>query len=135
LETAVLFWIVAVLSLYLIQLFIPSLFRLVQPGVGIPGYVGSRDNLPPLDGVGGRSERAVRNLAESLPFFLTAAILTIVLGRGTDLGLLGAQVFFWGRLAYLGLYLAAVPWVRSIVWTVAFAGIVMIAWSLSGPSA
>ncbi|MGE3739710.1 MAG: MAPEG family protein [Geminicoccaceae bacterium] len=109
-----LFWIAAVLGLYLGQLFIPSLFRLVQPEVGLLRYVGSRDNLPLLDGVGGRSERAVRNLAESLPFFLAAAILTVALARETELGLMGAQTFFWGRLGYLGLYLAAVPWVRSL---------------------
>ena len=102
LEIAVLFWIAAVLGLYLTQLFIPSLFRMVQPEVGLLRYVGSRDNLPPLDNVGGRSERAVRNFAESLPFFLTAAILTVVLGRETELGLLGAQIFFWARLGYLG---------------------------------
>lgn len=124
------FWITLVLSLYLVQLFIPSLFRMAQPGVGLLRYVGSRDDLPPLGNVGGRFERAVRNLGESLPFFLTAAILTLALSRESDLGLLGAQVFFWARVAYLGLYLAAVPWVRSITWTVAFAGIVVVAWPL-----
>lgn len=126
-----LFWIAAVLGLYFAQLFIPSLFRMVQPEVGLLRYVGSRDNLPPLSSVGGRSERAVRNFAESLPFFLTTGILTIVLGRGTDFGVLGAQIFFWGRLGYLALYLAAIPWIRSIVWTAAFAGIVVMAWPLA----
>lgn len=124
------FWIVAVLSLYLLQLFIPSLFRLVRPGIGLHRYVGSRDDLPPLGTIGGRSERAVRNLAESLPFFLAAAILTIALNRESDAGLLGAQIFFWARIAYLGLYLAAVPWIRSVTWTVAFSGVVVMAWPL-----
>lgn len=131
-ESAVEFWIIAVLSLYCVQLFIPSLFRVAQPGVGLLRYVGSRDDLPPLGTVGGRSERAVRNLAESLPFFLTAAILTIALNREDDLALLGAQIFFWARVAYLGLYLAAVPWFRSIMWSVAFGGIVLMAWPPGG---
>lgn len=125
-----LFWMVAVLSLYLVHLFIPSLVRLVQPGVGLPVYVGSRDNLPPLPPVGGRADRAGRNFAESLPFFLTAAILTIVSGTETGLALVGAQIFFWGRLAYLALYLMAVPWLRSFMWAIAFAGIIVMAWPL-----
>jgi uncharacterized MAPEG superfamily protein len=123
-----LFWIVVVLSLYLAQLFIPSLFRLFQSDIGLLRYVGSRDDLPPLSPLGARCERAARNFAESLPFFLTAAILVIVLQRESGLAILGAQVFFWGRLAYLGLYVAAVPWLRSIAWTIAFAGIVLMAW-------
>lgn len=129
---AVLFWIAAVLTVYLAQLFIPSLFRLWQPGVGLFAYVGSRDHLPPLTPIGGRSDRAARNLAESLPFFLSAAILIIVMGRETSLALLGAQVFFWGRLAYLGLYLAAVPWLRSLAWAIAFTGVLVMAWPLVG---
>ena len=124
------FWIVATLSLYVAQLSIPSLFRIAHPGVGVHRYVGSRDDLPPLGMLGGRSERAVRNFLESLPFFLTAAILTIALNRESDLGLVGAQIFFWARLAYLGLYLAAVPWLRSIAWSVSFAGIIILAWPL-----
>lgn len=123
-------WIAAVLILYLAQLFIPSLFRLAQPGVGLTGYVGSRDDLPPLPLLGGRADRAARNLGESLSFFLTAAILAIALDRVDDVALAGAQIFFWARLVYLGLYLAAVPWVRSLAWTVAFAGIVATAWPL-----
>jgi uncharacterized MAPEG superfamily protein len=65
-----------------------------------------------------------------LPFFLAAAILTIVLGKESSTGLIGAQLFFWARLAYLGLYVAAVPWLRSIAWSVAFGGIVVMAWPL-----
>jgi uncharacterized MAPEG superfamily protein len=130
---AMLLWIVLVLALYLAQLFIPSLFRIAQPDIGLVRYVGSRDDLPSLSPFGGRSERAARNFAESLPFFLTAAVLTIVLDRETTLSLVGAQLFFWARLVYLGLYLAAVPWLRSIMWTIAFAGIVMMAWPFFGP--
>ena len=129
-----LLWIVLVLGLYLAQLFIPSLFRVIQPDIGVRRYVGSRDELPQLTSVGGRSERAVRNFGESLPFFLTVAILTIVLDREATISLVGAQIFFWARLAYLGLYLTAVPWLRSITWTVAFAGIVMMAWPFLGPA-
>jgi uncharacterized MAPEG superfamily protein len=123
-----LFWIFAVLGLYLVQVFMPSPFRIAQVGVG--GYVGSRDGLPDLPPLGARAERAARNLAESLPFFLAAAILVIVLDAETPLALAGAAVFFVARIVYLLLYINAVPYVRSLVWSVAFIGILMMAWPL-----
>jgi uncharacterized MAPEG superfamily protein len=123
-------WITLVLALYLSQLFIPSLFRIHQ--VGLAAYIGSRDDLPPLPRIGSRAERAARNLGESLPLFLTAAVLSVAMGRETDLALLGAQVFLWSRLAYLGLYLTATPWLRSLAWTAGLAGVLMTAWPLFG---
>lgn len=121
-------WITLVLALYLSQLFIPSLFRIRQ--IGIAAYVGSRDDLPPLTRIGGRAERAARNLGESLPLFLTAAVLSLAMERETPLALFGAQAFFWSRLAYLGFYLAGTPWLRSLAWTGGLAGVMATAWPL-----
>ncbi|HEY9012754.1 MAG TPA: MAPEG family protein [Devosia sp.] len=123
-----LFWIFAVLALYLVQVFIPSPIRIAQ--VGISGYVGSRDELPDLPPLGARAERAARNLAESLPFFLAASILCIVLDAETPLALAGAAVFLAARIVYLLLYINAVPYIRSGAWTIGFVGILMMAWPL-----
>ena len=79
-----------------------------------------------------RAERAARNLGESLPFFLAAAILGIVLDAQTPLALAGAAVFFGARVVYLLLYINGVPYIRSAVWTVGFIGILMMAWPLFG---
>ena len=38
----------------------------------------------------------------------------------------GARLYFWGRLAYVLLYAAGVPLVRSLVWNVATVGIALI---------
>jgi uncharacterized MAPEG superfamily protein len=43
----------------------------------------------------------------------------------------GAQLYFWGRLAYLPLYVSGVPLVRSLAWNVATFGIVLILLSLA----
>jgi uncharacterized MAPEG superfamily protein len=40
---------------------------------------------------------------------------------------LGATIFFWARLAHAVIYLAGVPWVRTLAWTVSAIGLVMIA--------
>ena len=39
---------------------------------------------------------------------------------------LGAQLFFWGRLAYALIYLAGIAWVRTAAWAVSIAGIVLV---------
>jgi len=40
--------------------------------------------------------------------------------------LLGAQIFFWARLVYAGVYIAGVPWLRTGVWAVAVVGLILI---------
>ena len=40
--------------------------------------------------------------------------------------LLGAQIFFWARLAYAVVYVAGIPWLRTGVWLASMAGLVII---------
>ncbi len=40
--------------------------------------------------------------------------------------LLGAQIFFWARLAYAVAYIAGIPWVRTGVWFVSVIGLAII---------
>jgi uncharacterized MAPEG superfamily protein len=42
----------------------------------------------------------------------------------------GAQLYFWARVAYLPLYVFGVAFVRTLAWTVATLGIVLILLSL-----
>jgi uncharacterized MAPEG superfamily protein len=39
---------------------------------------------------------------------------------------LGAHLFFWGRVAYAATYLAGNPWLRTAIWGVSLAGLVLI---------
>jgi len=40
--------------------------------------------------------------------------------------LLGAQIFFWARVVYAGVYIAGIPWLRTGVWAVSVVGLAMI---------
>jgi uncharacterized MAPEG superfamily protein len=40
--------------------------------------------------------------------------------------LLGAQIFVWARLAYAGVYIVGLPWIRTGVWAVSVVGLAMI---------
>ena len=56
-----------------------------------------------------------------------AAVVTAVLAhRLNALTAWGAQLYVWARLVYLPLYAFGVPWLRSLVWAVAWVGVVLI---------
>ncbi|WP_312767395.1 MAPEG family protein [Pseudoxanthomonas mexicana] len=98
---------------------------------GLRWNVGARDAvLPPVTGVAARVDRALRNFLETFPFFAAAALAVVVLERGDASTALGAQYYFWARLAYVPLYAAGVPYLRTVVWGVSLWGLLQLLWAL-----
>ncbi|AKC85654.1 MAPEG family protein [Pseudoxanthomonas suwonensis] len=97
---------------------------------GLAWNTGPRDSSPPLAGVAGRSDRAFRNFLETFPFFAAAVLAVTLAGRTGEATALGVQLYFWARVAYVPLYLGGVRYVRSLVWTLAMAGLVLVLWPL-----
>lgn len=94
---------------------------------GLAWNAGNRDrDVRPLDGIAARTDRASRNFLETFPFFAAALLAVIVADRDTTQTALAAQLYFWARLAYLPIYAAGIPYLRSAVWAVALAGIAML---------
>jgi uncharacterized MAPEG superfamily protein len=94
---------------------------------GIAWNAGARDEVkPPLPGVAGRMDRALRNFLETFPFFAVAVLMIVALGRTNAHTALGAQLYFWGRVAYVPLYAAGLPWVRTAAWAASLAGLLMV---------
>jgi len=60
--------------------------------------------VPPLTGVAGRLDRALRNFLETFPLFAAAVLLAHVAERSGWMTLWGAQLYFWGRVLHLVLY-------------------------------
>jgi uncharacterized MAPEG superfamily protein len=88
---------------------------------------GARDAvLPPLTGVAGRLERALRNFGETFPLFLAAVWVATTSGHCEGATAVGCGMYLWGRVAYVALYVLGVPVVRSLVWNVATIGIVVV---------
>jgi uncharacterized MAPEG superfamily protein len=98
------------------------------------GYMwaaSSRDKaVPELTGVAGRLERALRNFVETFPLFAAAVLTAHVAATHSWMTEWGAQLYFWGRVVYLALYVAGIFLLRSLVWNVATLGIVLILLSL-----
>ncbi len=114
-------WILAGIGVHYLAVFLPALF--VLSGLGLSGYLGSRDAEPEPGPHHGRAQRALRNGQENLAPFLGLALLAMVV-PGADMGLATTGA------AYLPLYILAVPVVRSLAWTIGFGGLVLIALAL-----
>jgi uncharacterized MAPEG superfamily protein len=94
---------------------------------GFKWNTGPRDEvMPPLTAVAERLNRAQANLYETLPLFIAAVLGLNALEISTPATVLGAQLWFWGRVAYVPLYAFGVRMVRSLVWIVSFFGLVML---------
>ena len=94
--------------------------------LGLPVMVGNRDNFPTVGGWIGRSLRAHRNMVENLVPFAALVLVAHVAGAANQATALGATIFFWARVVYAGVYIAGIPWLRTLVWTVSIIGEVII---------
>ena len=111
-------------ALALIQMLVAVFGAVGQ--IGLPTLAGNRENLPALSGWALRAQRAHLNMLESLAIFAIVVIVAQVTGRVNEMTALGASLFFWGRLGYAVVYLAGIPWVRTAVWAVSIAGILLV---------
>lgn len=103
-----------------------------RPG-GLAWAAGARDEpQPPPSGVAARLTRARDNFLETFPLFAAALLAAHLAGRTGGMTGWGALIYFWARVAYLPLYAAGVPMIRSVVWGAAMVGLVMVLLSLFG---
>ena len=111
------------------QIFATSAVRTRQYGTA--WNMGARDGeMPPLDPLAGRLQRAQANLFETLPLFIGALLGAAAVGHLGWKTALGSQLYFWARLIYLPLYAAGVPVVRTLVWGVSLLGLLLELWAL-----
>ena len=98
--------------------------------VGLPKLAGNREDVPAYTGWAGRAKRAHLNMIENLVLFAALVLITAVSGKANATTAMGAMIFFWGRLAYAVIYVAGLPWLRTLAWFVSVIGMAMIAWVL-----
>ncbi len=95
------------------------------------GYLwtaGNREeDVPPLRGLANRVDQATTNFLETFPFFAAAVLLARVTGHHSSLTVIGAHLYFWGRVGYLLAAAAGYGLLRSaLCWNTALAGIVLL---------
>jgi uncharacterized MAPEG superfamily protein len=94
--------------------------------VGLMKLVGNREDMPKLTGWVGRAERAHVNMVLNLVLFAALVLVAAVAGKFNAMTLLGAQLFFWARVAQAIFYVAGVVWLRTLSWVVSVIGLVLI---------
>jgi uncharacterized MAPEG superfamily protein len=120
-ELTLLAWSVALL---IAQMLVAIVGAMTQ--FPLPTLVGNRE--VPVDGRAwvGRAQRAYRNMLEGLLLFAAVVLAAAAAGISNPATVLGAQLFFYARLAYAVVYVAGIPWLRTAVWTVGLVGILLI---------
>ncbi|UGB38729.1 MAPEG family protein [Frateuria soli] len=121
-ELQMLVWSVV---LGLVQVALAATGSIVQRS---PAWAASARDQPgaPLTGVAGRLDRARGNFLETFALFAALVLVVVATGRQDATSALGAQLYFWARLAYVPVYAAGIPYLRTLVWAVSIAGIVML---------
>lgn len=97
---------------------------------GMKVAMGNRDDLSEATPLAGRADRTARNTLENFALFAALAIVAHVSGVQDPRVLLGAEIFFWSRLLFIAVYYIGIPYLRTVVWTVGFVGLAMMASAL-----
>jgi uncharacterized MAPEG superfamily protein len=103
---------------------------LANKAVGLPALAGNREGLGELPGAAGRARRAHLNMIENMVLFTALVLIAAAAGKANATTAMGAMIFFWARLAHAVIYVAGLPWLRTVAWAVSVVGMVMIACQL-----
>ena len=121
-ELQMLLWAIV---LGLVQLMLGAALSTQQRGLA--WNASARDGEPkPLTGVAARMDRALRNFLETFGFFAAAVLAVVVAQRTSAHTAFGAQLYLWARVAYVPVYAAGIPYLRTLIWAVSLAGLLMV---------
>jgi uncharacterized MAPEG superfamily protein len=123
-----LMWLLWAVALTVVQMLVAVSGATLQ--VGLPMLAGNREGMPALTGWPRRAERAHHNMLESLVLFAALVLIAVVANKTNSATLLGAQLFFWARLAYAIVFIAGIAWLRTLVWFASIVGLVIIFFQL-----
>ncbi|MEZ4362463.1 MAG: MAPEG family protein [Kofleriaceae bacterium] len=85
--------------------------------------ISNRDDMPERSPLAARADRAAKNMLENMVLFVALIVAT---SSNPERSALGPQIFFFARLAYWPTYLAGIKYVRSALWAIAIAGLVLM---------
>jgi len=109
----------------LVQVLLAACFAINERGLAW-AFSMREESMPPLKGLAGRIDRAFYNFMETFPLFAALILVCNSMGVHNSLTLWGAGLYFWARLAYLPVYMAGIKMLRTIIWFVSVAGMVLL---------
>jgi uncharacterized MAPEG superfamily protein len=113
------------------------LFHILLQGFLATRELGSDWNAGPRDEgrepksvLAGRAARASKNYQETYPAFVGLLLGLAFIGDASGWGVLGGWLWFVARILYVPLYLAGIPYIRSVVWLVSLLGLLVMMFAL-----
>jgi uncharacterized MAPEG superfamily protein len=87
---------------------------------GIVDAVGYPEDPKPLSAWAAKMKAAHANAIENLVVFATLVLIANAAGVSSASTVMACEVYFWARLLHVASYTFAIPWVRTISFTVGF---------------
>lgn len=97
---------------------------------GLMDAVGYPENPKPQSAWAQRLMKAHANAVENLVVFATLVLVAHALGISNSAIASASVVYFWARVVHALGYTLAVPWVRTLSFTVGFVAQAVIAWQI-----
>ena len=95
--------------------------------LGAKWNMGARDgDSPALTPLTGRLFRAQSNFFETFPLFAAAVLLAAVTDNFSAYSYWGAILYLAARVIYFPLYAFGIPVIRSVIWLISIAGLLMV---------
>lgn len=79
---------------------------------------------------GRRAERAYMNAVETFAPFAALVLIAHVAGKANGMTAFWSASFFWLRVIHAVVYFAAIPYIRTVVFTLGFVCVVGIFWQV-----
>jgi uncharacterized MAPEG superfamily protein len=89
--------------------------------------LGNRADMPEPSPAAARLDRASRNTLENFLLFAALVLAAHAAGITSPEVTLGAQLFAWSRVAFVVIYWAGIPYLRTLAWAVGVIGLGLIA--------
>ena len=97
---------------------------------GLMDAVGYAENPKPQSPWAQRLQKAHSNAVENLVVFAPLVLVAHAMGVTSSSIGTAALVYFWARVAHVVTYTFAVPWGRTLTFTVGFFAQAVVAWQL-----
>lgn len=97
---------------------------------GLLDAVGYPENPKPQSPWAQRLMKAHTNAVENLVVFAALVLIAVAAGVSNDVVVGACAVYFWARVVHAVVYAFAIPWVRTLAFTVGFFAQAAIAWQL-----
>ena len=123
-------WYLALTAMLTAALWIPYIACQVMTNGALSPTEYADPKPRPVPLWGERANRAHLNAVESFAPFAALVIVAQIAGKANAMTALWAASFFWLRLAHAVVYWAAIPYLRTVLFTLGFVCVAGIFWAV-----